>query len=71
MVSDERLYELVAECEERVDRPVTDATEIAELVDMARQNVHRRLERLRKERDVRKYKPGRAAVYWVDSESDR
>jgi hypothetical protein len=51
---------------------VTTAKETAQYVEIERQSVHRRLERLQKETDLRRYKPGRVAVYWPDeSDSDR
>ena len=71
MVSDERLLELVDNCEEVVGRPVITATEIANRVDIARQNVHRRLEQLRDDGRVRKHKPGQSAIWWSESDDRR
>ena len=67
MISDERLFEIIASAEKRFGKPFTTAKEVANEVGMERQSVHRRLQRLKEEnKEVQKYKPGRAAVWWVE-----
>jgi transposase len=72
-MTDEELLEMLQSTDEWADRPFTSAPEIAEQSDVeyTRQAVHERLQKLVKQVDsVRKYKPGRSAIYWVeDSEN--
>jgi DNA-binding Lrp family transcriptional regulator len=68
IMSDEELLQAVASCDEWADRPVTTASEIAERMDMSRQGVHRRLQSLHEDGEIRKYKPGRSAIWWIEEE---
>lgn len=68
MINDQELKELVDESKDHWDRPFVTATEVAEHVGVSRQTIHRRLDRLHKEGEIRKYKPGRGAIWWVESE---
>jgi len=71
-VSDSELYELLATTEDWAGRPFTSAPELAERVNISRQAVHRRLQDLVEGRpDVRKYKPGRSAIYWVEFDGEK
>jgi len=68
-MSDEELLEILQSADEWAGRPFTSAPEIAERPDVqyTRQAVHERLQRLVDNEDcVRKYKPGRSAIYWVE-----
>jgi len=66
-MSDEQLYQLIQTTEEWADRPFTTAPELAEQTEVTRQAVHSRLQNLLDEREnLRKYKPGRAAIYWIE-----
>lgn len=65
-MTDEQLIELVDTCDEWADRPVATASEIAEMLNVTRQAVHKRLEQLHERGEIRKYKPGRSAVWWRD-----
>lgn len=66
MVSDRKLLDLVANCEEEFGRPVATAKDISNRVGLSRQNVHRRLQNLKEEGELNKYKPGRSVVWWKD-----
>jgi|APHM01.1.fsa_nt_gi hypothetical protein len=65
-VSDDLLVELVATCDSWAGRPVTTADEVATWLDVARQSAWRRLQRLYENGPIEKYKPGQAAVWWVE-----
>jgi len=65
-VSDAKLTEIIENASQRWGRPFVTATEVAEEIGMSRQGVHRRLERLYQEGEIRKYKPGRGAIWWTD-----
>jgi len=68
-MSDDEFLELLQSTDEWAGRPFTSAPEIAERPDVqyTRQAVHERLQTLVQQEDsVRKYKPGRSAIYWVD-----
>jgi DNA-binding Lrp family transcriptional regulator len=67
MVPDERLVQLVGECEKRWGTPYTTTSLLADEVGLARQTIHKRLSRLHDEGDVRKYKPGGSAIWWVEN----
>lgn len=69
IMTDAELVTLLETTEDWAGRPFTSAPELAERVDISRQAVHSRLQELVEQGVVRKYKPGRGAIYWID-ESD-
>jgi len=66
MIDDNDLIELVSECEQRWNRPFVTSTDLADHVGMSRQAIHRRLDNLHEEGRIKKYKPGRGAIWWVE-----
>ena len=66
-MTDDELVRLLDQTDEWAGRPFTDAKEIAERVDMTRQGVRQRLEKLvDKHDDVKRHKPSRDVIYWLD-----
>ena len=66
MTSDDRLIELVERCDEWAGRPFTDATELAERLEITRQAARHRLENLVKQGEIQRHKPSRDVIYWSD-----
>jgi len=66
-VSDSEILELIQTSQEWLGRPFVTASELADRLDMSRQGVHRRLQNLADNGDIRKYKPGRAAIWWTEN----
>lgn len=71
MASDAELVSLISNAEDRWGRPFVTAKEIANVVGMTRQGAHRRLDQLHEDGKVKKYKPGRGAIWWVDEDMRR
>jgi DNA-binding Lrp family transcriptional regulator len=71
MVSDTEIVQLVDNAEQHWGRPFTTATDVAEHVDMSRQAIHRRLDNLHDDGQIRKYKPGRGVIWWTDDDRQR
>jgi response regulator of citrate/malate metabolism len=65
-MSDSELVELVDTCEAWGNKPFTTAPELSEKVGMSRWGVQKRLEALVENGEIRKYKPGQAAIYWTE-----
>lgn len=65
-VSDEKLLQLVETSDEWLDRPFVTAKELAERVGMTRQAIHKRLQQFVDDGKIRKYKPGKSAIWWVE-----
>lgn len=66
IVTDDEIVHLLETVEERCDRPVTSATEIANELGVTRQAAHKNLQDLADEGRIRRYKPGKSVVWWVD-----
>jgi predicted transcriptional regulator len=66
-MSDERIQKLVKTAPDWADKPFTTAPELAERLPVTRQAVYKRLQRLVEQEEIHKYKPGRAAIYWHES----
>lgn len=71
MASDSELVHLISKAEDRWGRPFVTAKEIANVIGMSRQGAHRRLDQLHSDGKVKKYKPGRGAIWWVDDDVRR
>jgi predicted ArsR family transcriptional regulator len=67
MVSDSKLLEVIEGSQDRWDRPFVTAKQVSEVIGMTRQGTHRRLEQLHEKGEIRKYKPGRSAIWWSES----
>jgi predicted ArsR family transcriptional regulator len=66
-MSDEEIIEILETANSWAGRPFTSAHEIADRTDMTRQAVRERLEDLVTEKeDVKRYKPSRDVIYWMD-----
>lgn len=70
-ISDDELIDIVERSDHYWGRPFVTANEIAEQVNMSRQGVHRRLEKLHEKGDIRKYKAGRGVIWWIETGSKR
>jgi DNA-binding Lrp family transcriptional regulator len=66
MVSDATLHKLIANSEDRWGRPFTTAADIADVVDMSRHGVYKRLEQLARRGEIKKYQPGQSTIWFVD-----
>lgn len=66
MVSDSELVTIIDSADERWGRPFVTAQEIADTINMSRQGAHRRLDQLHEAGKVKKYKPGRGAIWWIE-----
>jgi len=69
MISDTELIEVIDNSESQWGRPFVTATQVAEWADMSRQGIHRRLEKLHQSGEIRKYKPGRDAIWWTETQN--
>jgi len=66
-VTDDDLVQLLETTEEWAGRPFTDTKEVSDRVEISRQGVRQRLEKLVEEYDhIKRHKPSRDVIYWSD-----